>query len=368
MDNKKIVKPEKISEKIKLIVDNREKIVFDYKKIWDVPHIEYEIKTITTGDYILIDKHGLITGTGEDKIMAVIERKSYEDFAASLKDGRIYNKEKLIKLREQTGCKVFILLEGKFKPDGYANNIPMKAIESHVFHLMFREDFLILYSSGVEETVKLIERLCKSLTTLKYNQINNIVVKSEDKNVVKSEDKNVVKSEDKNVVKSEDNINIVDNPTTNTTDIKGSNETEKQLNDLLTQKHIKTDEEIACILWSKFRGITGETANLFLQIGSIYDLFNGQISVKDIQIHGKKLHKTIHKSFLNLDSSIQIKILSEIPGVSAITAKEIYQNVGGIIMLVNFGEEVLATKNYKPDKKIGTKRAQNIYKFLTYKK
>jgi ERCC4-type nuclease len=56
-------------------------------------------------------------------VLAAIERKSHEDFAASFKDGRHENIKRLLALRAATGCKLFYFVEGPFMgpPPGALN-------------------------------------------------------------------------------------------------------------------------------------------------------------------------------------------------------------------------------------------------------
>ena len=62
----------------KLIIDTRERNVTRHAK--ELEEINFEIKQITTADYVVLSPLG--------NIVALLERKSLDDFAASLKDGR----------------------------------------------------------------------------------------------------------------------------------------------------------------------------------------------------------------------------------------------------------------------------------------
>jgi ERCC4-type nuclease len=74
-------------------MDSREKAMFEY-----LP--QFEVQTLKTGDYIV----------GE----YIIERKTYQDYYSSVKDGRIININKMMK----TEYKPILLLEG---PPKYEN-------------------------------------------------------------------------------------------------------------------------------------------------------------------------------------------------------------------------------------------------------
>lgn len=75
----------------RLVVDNRERNVFDTLNVemkLTQPQIDYEIKTLTVGDYAIIENR-------TETLIAIFERKTLEsDFPASIRDGRYENKEK----------------------------------------------------------------------------------------------------------------------------------------------------------------------------------------------------------------------------------------------------------------------------------
>ena len=97
-----------------LIADARERVV--------IPLIEEEIrdhafvvKQVTTADYLVcIHRRG---SSGPPSVLAAFERKTLADFAASFRDGRHKNTEKLLALRSTTGCGLYYLVEGPAFPD-----------------------------------------------------------------------------------------------------------------------------------------------------------------------------------------------------------------------------------------------------------
>ena len=93
-----------------LIADQRERAVIPFLDDALQAHA-YVVKTINSGDYLVCTR-----GPGGPRVLAVIERKSLEDYAASFKDGRHANMEKLYALRSRSGCQVFLILEGPAFP------------------------------------------------------------------------------------------------------------------------------------------------------------------------------------------------------------------------------------------------------------
>jgi ERCC4-type nuclease len=98
-----------------ITVDNREKAIFDEIRFQELcpPVFKYALpvrvvyESLQIGDYLI---------TIGDTIMAVIERKTLKDYAASIIDGRQENVEKLVNLRETTGCQIYYLIEGTPNP------------------------------------------------------------------------------------------------------------------------------------------------------------------------------------------------------------------------------------------------------------
>ena len=100
-------------------VDNRERAIHEHirtvfceKPMFCIDLNEPEFTQLDIADFIIMSQNADMTQT---RILAIIERKTLEDYAASLKDGRIMNTAKLIKLREETGCQIYYLIEGNIK-------------------------------------------------------------------------------------------------------------------------------------------------------------------------------------------------------------------------------------------------------------
>jgi ERCC4-type nuclease len=66
------------------------------------------VERLTVGDYA-ISWHG---PNNTQRLVAVFERKTYEDYAASMKDGRDANVTNLLDARAKTGCHIYYIIEG----------------------------------------------------------------------------------------------------------------------------------------------------------------------------------------------------------------------------------------------------------------
>ena len=153
---------------IQLIIDDREHMIipyFDNAKI--PPNISYNVSRIEYGDYAVLYK---------GRILFIIERKSWKDLANSIKDGRKENVKKMLKMREETKCKLFYLIEGNPTPSPTTKfcRIPYKNMRSHLDHLSFRDDIHILYSKNKHTTCDRIIEIIKNYTTITPSPIEKI--------------------------------------------------------------------------------------------------------------------------------------------------------------------------------------------------
>jgi ERCC4-type nuclease len=146
---------------MEIIVDDRERAVFDYlEECSHNSHINYKIQRNEVGDYAI---------TYKGYILLIIERKTWVDLAASLRDGRKENVNKLIALREKTGCQIGYLIEGDATPsfDKKFGRMPLKNLRSHLDHLSFRDGIHMFYSKNLEYTANRLFELAQNYLTLK---------------------------------------------------------------------------------------------------------------------------------------------------------------------------------------------------------
>ena len=136
-----------------LIADNRERHVFD--DIESVLAGAWERKQLTCGDYLVMCG---------DRIVACIERKTLDDFGASVIDDRHENKAKLIELRRRTGCQLYYLVEGPAFPskETIYGGIPFSTIQAIMMRLMMRDGIFILQSRDKHYTAEYLRGLVRA--------------------------------------------------------------------------------------------------------------------------------------------------------------------------------------------------------------
>ena len=138
-----------------LYIDDREHkcILSSVKELY--PKVSYEIKRLLLGDFVLY----------KDGVQAIFERKTWDDLASSIKDGRKNNIQKLKEFQKESNCKLFYIIEGISSP--FHQNISIFNLQAHLNHLIWRDNIHILYSSSIEDTLHQIFKFFIHLQTLK---------------------------------------------------------------------------------------------------------------------------------------------------------------------------------------------------------
>jgi ERCC4-type nuclease len=158
-----------------LKVDNRERAIHDHirtvfceKPMFCVNINQPEFVQLDTADFIIMSQSEDMSQT---KILAIIERKTLEDYAASLKDGRIMNTEKLIRLREESGCQIYYLIEGNINTgyDSIICGIEYYKILANIRDAQILHGINILNTSNKLHTARELKFLLERYTSLYEN-------------------------------------------------------------------------------------------------------------------------------------------------------------------------------------------------------
>ncbi len=302
-----------------ICADNRERAVLEWREQLDtVPLIT---KQMTVGDYTICKG---------DTILAVIERKTYNDYGASLKDGRHNNKDKMIKLREETGCAVIYLVEGRqnIKQTDLCNGIPFSTIEASMMRLAVRDKISVFRTVNELDTAQWLVRFCKSMN----------------------------------------GVDVVDSP-----DVRGGIQIiggVPEVIDVVTAPRAKTDIEILYSMWACFRGITVETAPEYVKRWSLADIIlkrapiEGPASYTEVKIFGKKVTKPTQAQLKDVPVAVQEKMLACVPGVSIATAREILAEYDLSVVLEIGLDEIKNFKIGKSRRCLGVEVSKRILKFF----
>ncbi len=150
-----------------IIIDHRESQVIPF--LLDIAKgygFTTSVKSLNVGDYAILINN---------KIICIIERKTWKDIAASFKDGRKGNIAKLRGLREDTGCRIIYMMEGVVRNKSPTAITEYKRSVSHLDHLMIRDNVHVMYSKDSLDTAQKICSLSKNISTLDSSVLKKFV-------------------------------------------------------------------------------------------------------------------------------------------------------------------------------------------------
>lgn len=94
----------------------------------------------------------------DDNTIALIERKTYSDLYASIKDGRYYEQKSRLMMFKNKGIDIYYLIEKNEVSEKH-----MKIIRGAMVSIPVKHDIKLLHSEGIEDTLKIIMSLPKKL-------------------------------------------------------------------------------------------------------------------------------------------------------------------------------------------------------------
>lgn len=150
---------------MELIIDNRElaiKKYFEDNKNYE--NVKYENMDI--GD-LRIEYN--------NKLICIFERKTIEDFAASIKDGR-YREQKQRLIDNCSKEKIIYLIEGDLTSNNSSysfNKVSKDTIYSSIINLYLRDNINMFHSNSVSETIEFILQFYKKIDKQGLDFLNN---------------------------------------------------------------------------------------------------------------------------------------------------------------------------------------------------
>lgn len=363
-----------MSDKLLLIVDDRERALFDNFQS-ECSDIDYKIQRITIGDYAVVNKDS-------EQILTIFERKTLQDLASSFKDGRWANKKGLLKLREQTRCRIVYILEGKLHPKSGEKfgRIKYEYLESAIFHMMVRDNINVIFSQDAIDTVRKLRRWVVSMGTLIAKceldiQCDSLKYLSPDTNDDQKEEPNVTSGKEE--MTNSDNT-PAENPTDDTAVAERPIGSEENLTNnnihLLNQKVEKREIDIVREMWARIKGLTIVNADKFTR-WSISEMLQGQIDIKEVcevkTTSGRRLNRDLIARIVAPKSNLKLlaQIVSCIPGISSETAVVICNAVDiNKASIEDFAGIKIRSRNTGKNQSVGIKRATLLYNCLHWKK
>lgn len=146
---------------MEIIIDNRENNII---KILEEKE-EFIKKNLDLGDIQYIQN---------DEIVYIVERKTFDDLGASIKDGR-YKEQKMRLLSNNND--IYYILEGNIDK---CKTINKKALLGSIVNMIFRDNIKVIFSENIEQTVEIIIQIKKKFNEGKFfkNKKDNEYVNS----------------------------------------------------------------------------------------------------------------------------------------------------------------------------------------------
>ena len=138
-----------------------------------------EVKQLTLGD-ICMEING--------KEVALIERKTLADLAASITDGRYREQSERLTACDIPNHNIVYLIEGSFK--NYHQSMPKKTLMASMVSLLYGKGFSVVRTESVQETVEFLEVMLEKL-----QKENGYAAPKENASTVKKERKDKITPE-----------------------------------------------------------------------------------------------------------------------------------------------------------------------------
>jgi ERCC4-type nuclease len=311
-------------------VDDRERAVITHIEGVKSETIKYQVKRLTVGDYAIIYRN---------YIMIIIERKTWADLAASMRDGRKANINKMISARDRSGCQLMYLIEGDPCPKHTKKycRMPVKNLRAHLDHIAFRDGIHLMHTLNEKGTAERLFELARNITTIKpsmLTEIDHIIDEKKSKNNADAEPNTSCNNADAEPNTSCNNADAEPNTSCNNADAEPNVDqstilTEKQLSTVSTQEQL-----LMCLpsIGSVISTVMAESGITLIKLYNDltyeevarlkYPTGNSVGLVKAKKICGNRNH-------MNSESisskKIQVRILSAIPLISKKTAVTILE-------------------------------------------
>ncbi len=323
-----------------LVTDGREGSVIPFLNDMFANRGGFVRRQVTIGDYNICSR---VTG----QPVACFERKTLADFAASFRDGRYENIDKMIKLRAVTGCQLYYIIEGPAypRPDRLIKRVRYSSIEAALHNMMVRHGIMVIHTEDEADTARRLRALI-------------------------------------DVMEKEDVYAYPIDPAAelDTKGIEMVNTAAGGVPPALMAKFEQSDGDAAAFAWSRLKKVSLPLGKILSTQFSIAELARGEIKAERLAAlkttSGKVITAATRTSLREIGAgNIEActKLLSGIRGVSPQIARHLITQAaagaGGFRALCSLSAATLAIRTI-PQKnrslKLGIARATRILKILEY--
>lgn len=291
-----------MDETLKIYIDDRERNIAQLF-IHGVP---VSTRRMNVGDYAV---------SVDGVIVAVIERKTLADFAASLKDGRYANVSKMRELRDKFGVAQVFFVEGKPPKDPSSNvpggRIPYRVIEAAMDHLAVRDNITTIITKDTNDFAHRLSRFAKNMATLYRGG-----------------------------------------------DVRGAAD-----EDVFGLTPKLTDDDITLGIWCAFKGIGAINATPIGRTYTVADVVRGRVP----QEYLDGLSKKVRSSLTSITHHTQVTLLESVPGVNRAIANDLLRE-RNLATILSYSVGALSIcKVGKSKRNLGEALASKIIKYFNHK-
>ena len=145
---------------MKLKIDNREKklikLLEGLKTQFNLKNIDLVVEVLDIGDFIICDDKG------HEKI--IIERKSLNDLASSIKDGRYVEQSLRLSSLSLHNHNIIYLIEGNLSCWTNRYKVQANTLHSAIFSLNYYKGFSVHKTNDITETAEYLLRMCDKMS------------------------------------------------------------------------------------------------------------------------------------------------------------------------------------------------------------
>ena len=333
-----------------LIADARERAVIPFIETEFKDHA-FLVKQVTTADYLICRAFGSGASSASSAapalaqgavVLAAIERKSHEDFAASFKDGRHDNIKKLLALRAATGCKLFYFVEGALNgplngPSTGALNgtlngprriggIPFENILAAMTTMMVCDGIFVVQTESAAGSAKRLADFVRAFDKQPRDQAQGPFV--------------------------------------------------PEIPDILTAREEETDLQAVVCMWASLGGISVVTGAAIARAFTVAELAAQEVTPEQIRElktdgHGRPVNKEAVASLLAVRSGsleLAVKLVSGIRNISPDVARLLLGATSGLAGLCTYaGLDAVMIPQKTRSVRFGKARAERVQRLLRYK-
>lgn len=132
---------------VKIHIDHREADLISFIKTQDLKDTQIVIENLQIGDIIL---------SYNDSECVILERKSIQDLAASIKDGRYEEQSYRLNGSSCHNHNILYIIEGDVNSSFYKGRVDKSTIYSAMVSLNYYKGFSVMRTFGLEETARFI--------------------------------------------------------------------------------------------------------------------------------------------------------------------------------------------------------------------